>query len=218
MDLRGKKISFLGDSITEGVGVENQNLRYDRRMADTYSLEAVNFAISGTRLAHQRAASENPRFDLCFCGRAYDLPKDSDIIVVFGGTNDYGHGDAPFGTDADRTPNTFCGAVHFLMRLLRTEYPEAKIVFMTPARRQGDETPLPIPGRCEDKRALREYVDQIVSAGRQHGVYVLDLYRQLGVNPNCDEERERYAPDGLHLNDAGQAIIAEKLGAFIEAI
>ena len=47
---------------------------------------------------------------------------------------------------------------------------------------------------------------------------MLDLYRQLGVNPNCDEERERYAPDGLHLNDAGQAIIAEKLSAFIEAI
>ena len=114
MDLKGKKIAFLGDSITEGVGVENQNLRYDRRMAEKYGIEAVNFGISGTRLAHQRKASDKPRFDLCFCGRAYDLPKDSDIIVVFGGTNDYGHGDAPFGTDTDTTPDTYCGAVHFI--------------------------------------------------------------------------------------------------------
>ncbi|MBQ4086478.1 MAG: SGNH/GDSL hydrolase family protein [Clostridia bacterium] len=218
MDLKGKKIAFLGDSITEGVGVENQELRYDRRMAEKYGIEAVNFGISGTRLAHQHTASEKPRYDLCFCGRAYDLPKDSDIIVVFGGTNDYGHGDAPFGADTDTTPDTYCGAVHFLMNLLRTEYPQATVVFMAPARRMGDETPLPIPGRCEDKHALLAYVDQIVASGPKHGVHVLDLYRDLGIDPNEEADRSAYAPDGLHFNDAGQAFIAEKLSAFIESI
>ncbi|MDO4739045.1 MAG: SGNH/GDSL hydrolase family protein [Eubacteriales bacterium] len=215
MQLNGKKVAFLGDSITEGVGVEDQSLRYDSRLVREYGIVAANFGISGTRLAHQRTASEKPRFDLCFCGRAYDLPKDSEIIVVFGGTNDYGHGDAPFGTPSDATPESYCGAVRFLMRLLREEYPQAAVIFMTPARRLGDETPLPIPGRCEDKRALVEYVDQILLAGKECGVHVLDLYRTLGVDPNLEADREAYAPDGLHFNDAGQEFIARRLAEFI---
>lgn len=218
MEPKGKKIAFLGDSITEGVGVTDQQKRYDRHIAAEYGAMCVNFGISGTRLAHQRQASENPRFDLCFCGRAYDLPGDSDIIVVFGGTNDYGHGDAPFGCDADRTPDTYCGAVHFLMAMLKEQYPAAQIVFMTPARRTGDETPLPIAGRCEDKRALVEYVDQIHRAAAQHGVHVLDLYRDLGIDPNVEEQKTAYAPDGLHFNDEGHAFIAQKLSALLKTI
>lgn len=104
------------------------------------------------------------------------------------------------------------------MNLLRTEYPQAAVVFMAPARRMGDETPLPIPGRCEDKHALIAYVDQIVSAGKQHGVHVLDLYRELGIDPNLEADRNAYAPDGLHFNDEGQAFIADKLSAFIESV
>lgn len=219
MNIRGSVISFLGDSITQGVGVTDQTKRFDSLLNSVYGAETYNFGISGTRLAHQHHASENPRFDLCFCGRAYDLPKDSDIIVVYGGTNDYGHGDASFGNKGDRTPETYIGAVDFLMKTLKTEYPNAKVVFMTPARRLDDEQPTETRVmQTGEKRVLKEFVDVIVEAGKENGVYVFDMYRDLGLDPNDADIMEKYAPDGLHFNEAGHAVIAEKLTAFIENI
>ena len=136
MKLKGKIVDFLGDSITEGVGVADvENNRYDNMLKKLCDLKAVyNYGIGGTRLAHQRVPSEKPRYDLCFCGRAYDLNRDADIIVVYGGVNDYLRGDAPFGQVGDKTPATFCGSVRFLMEFLKAEYPGKTVVFLTPAR------------------------------------------------------------------------------------
>ncbi len=83
MNLSDKSIAFLGDSITEGVGVLNiKENRYDNKLKKLCGLKEVhNYGIGGTRLAHQHKVSENPRFDLCFCGRAYDINKGADIIL-----------------------------------------------------------------------------------------------------------------------------------------
>ena len=220
MELKGRRIVFLGDSITEGAGVEDIAAhRFDNRIAAKYGALAVNCGIGGTRIAHQHKASAVPRYDLSMCGRAYDLDPDADCIVVFGGTNDYGHGDANFGTFSDTTPDTYCGAVRFLADFLRERYPEACIVFMTPARRLGDSAPDPDPrGANADKRALVEYADAIIRICGEKGIPVLDLFRDLGIDPNDQEQRERYTVDGLHLNDEGHAVLAGLLGAFLEAL
>ena len=135
MKLEGLTVNFLGDSITEGTGVSNiAENRYDNRLKKMYNLKATNnYGIGGTRLAHQEKPSEKTRYDLCFCGRAYNMDPSADLIVVYGGVNDYIHGDAYFGKMEDRTPETFCGAVYYLMQLLRELYPETPFVFMTPA-------------------------------------------------------------------------------------
>ena len=114
------KILFLGDSITEGVGVDDiENCRYDNVLRREYGLAATyNYGIGGTRIAHQSVPSEKPRHDLCFCGRVYNIDPNADIIVVYGGANDYIHGDAYIGTPEDKTPATFCGGVNFLMDYL----------------------------------------------------------------------------------------------------
>ena len=221
MILEGKVIDFLGDSITEGVGVEDrQNNRFDKRIERDCALKAsYNYGIGGTRLAHQIHASvEKPRWDLCFCGRAYDLNKSADIIVVFGGTNDYGHGDAPFGTLEDTTPTTYCGAVYWLMSFLKTTYPSAQVVFMTPARRKGDAEKSKNAKKQPDALPLIEYVKAIEEQGKKLNVPVLNLFENLGIDPNNEEERHAYTIDGLHFNDAGHAIIAEKLTAFLKAL
>lgn len=84
MELKGKIINSLGDSITEGVGVSDiQNNRYDNHLKRMLELKKVNnYGVSGTRIAHQSAPSEMPRHDLCFCGRAYNMEKNADIIIV----------------------------------------------------------------------------------------------------------------------------------------
>lgn len=221
MELKGKIIDFLGDSITEGVGVTDiENNRYDNVMKKNYGLAAVyNYGIGGSRLAHQSKPSEKPRHDLCFCGRVYDLNRSADIIVVYGGVNDYFHGDAPIGKMGDTTPATFYGAVRFLMNFLRTEYAGKTVVFMSPARFFYDGMDGSVPSKRPQKQAdalpVLEYTRIIKETAALYDIPVLDLYEKLGVDPTDPKQRARYTADGLHFNDEGQHFIAKALGEFL---
>jgi lysophospholipase L1-like esterase len=223
MELKGKIIDFLGDSITEGVGVYDQNNRYDNVAHRRLELAAhYNYGIGGTRLAHQSAPSEIPRYDLCFCGRAYMLEKSADLIVVYGGVNDYIHGDAYFGKMEDRTPETFCGAVYFLMNFLKTNYEGKQIVFMTPAHMHfkgiSDKFPTGRPMKKPDAQPLAAYVEVIKARGEELGIPVLDLFEKLPIDPNNESDREKYTVDGLHFNDIGHEILANTLCDFLESL
>ena len=215
MELKGKIIDFLGDSITEGHGVTDcENNRYDNVIKKKCSLKAVcNYGIGGTRIAHQIEPSYKPRHDLCFCGRAYDLNPDADIISVYGGINDYMHGDAPFGEFTDRTPQTFCGAVHYLFRGLIEKYPTKPIIIITPMHRIHDYKP-----NSSNQKVLKDYVDVIREAAEMYSLPVLDLFASFGICPDIPEQKEAFCPDGLHPNDAGNRVLAEKLKKFLEAI
>ncbi len=220
MELQGKVIDFLGDSITEGHGLEYpERDSFARLIQKRCGLKAAYvYGIGGTRLAHQQKPSEKPRYDLCFCGRAYDLNPEADVIVVYGGTNDYGHGDAPFGGMEDTTPHSFCGGVDYLMRFLKETYPKAKTVFLTPARREGDERASQHPYKKEDAKPLKDYADVILKKGEQYQIPVLNLYEALNINPNNPEERERYTADGLHFNQEGHSRLADCVADFLKRI
>ena len=224
MILKDKSIAFLGDSITEGTGVaDKENNRYDNVLKRECQLkQTYNYGIGGTRIAHQQIPSAKARFDLCFCGRAYDLNKAADIIVVYGGVNDYGHGDAPIGQLGDTTPATFYGAVRFLMNLLKTEYPGKTIVFMSPARVFLDgadgERPSIRPMKREDALPLPGYIRIIKETAALFDIPVLDLYENLGIDPGKEEDRLAYTTDGVHFNDAGHYRIAKCLQAFLESL
>ena len=150
------------------------------------------------------------------------MDPDADIIVVYGGINDYIHGDAPFGEEGDETPATFVGAVHFLMNLMRTKYEGKTVVFMTPARScpngNTDEKVSPNPNKKPDAKAAVCYVDVILETAKKFDIPTLDLYRDLGINPNDPDDCEKYTVDGLHFNDDGHAVIAAKLKALLESL
>lgn len=224
MNIKGFKVNFLGDSITEGSGVENQENRYDNRIFKMCELSAANrYAISGSRLAHQIHPSEKPRYDLCFCGRAYDMDETADMVIVFGGVNDFIHGDAPFGEIGDITPATFCGGVYFLMNYLRETYREKPIIFMTPARmflrhEVSDLIPSTHAKKIVEGKPLIDYVEAILETAKQFGIHTLNLYKDLGIDPHNPEDFEAYTADGLHFNDKGHEKLAALLKNFIEAI
>jgi len=217
MNLKGKKINFLGDSITEGHGCSSEEQCFVSLIAKRYDAICRNYGIGGTRLARQTKPSENPRHDLDFPSRVAEMEPDADIIVVFGGTNDFGHGDAPVGEFSDRTKDTFCGALHELYRSLLEKYPEAVIVVLTPLHRlledshQGDGSKAYGP-------LLQEYVENIRRAAEYYSLPLLDLYALSGMQPAVDVIREKFMPDGLHPNDAGHVILADRIGAFLEAL
>ena len=225
MNTKGFKVNFLGDSITEGVGISDwENCRYDNLTAKMLGFSKVNsYGIGGTRLAHQPFPSATPRYDLCFCGRAYDMDTSADMVVVYGGVNDYIHGNALVGEIGDTMPNTFCGAVYFLMNYLKDVYKEKPILFMTPARcflRHEIDDLLPSTHGAKQVagKPLKDYVEIILETGKQFGVNVLNLYDGLGIDPHIPEHFEKYTVDGLHFNEEGHRLLAQKLTEFIKAL
>ena len=152
--------------------------------------------------------------------RFTEMDERADAVVVFGGTNDFGHGDAPLGKPSDRDPSTFYGACHYLMNGLLTRYCGKPVVFLTPLHRtaedcpQGDGT-----GRKREIAAvLSQYRDILLETAAYYALPVLDLYATSGIQPENDVCRERLLPDGLHPSDEGHALIARRLGLFLQAL
>lgn len=215
MDLNGKKIAFLGDSITEGFGTSDERHTYWRIVEQKTGAVCFGYGISGTRIAPNRIPSAEPTHDRHFASRVADMIPDADIVVVFGGTNDYGHGDAALGNMNDRDENSFYGAFHVLCQALIRRYPEALIVVMTPLHRLGDTDRTYNDGGVRLQTDLEGYVNAIQAVAGFYGFPVLDLFRTSGLQPNVPVLQKRFTPDGLHPNDAGHQKIADRLIPFL---
>lgn len=222
MELKGKKINFLGDSITEGVGTSCAEAIYHQVLKANAGLaEARNYGISGTRIARQstwKAEGENERYDLDFQMRASEMDADCDAVVVFGGTNDFGHGDAALGDFSSRDPYTYYGGCHLLMQKLLERYPDKLIVFMTPLHRCSEDREIDGVMSAEPSDHLSTYVNILQEVAAYHALPVLDLYRMSGIQPEVPVIKEKFCPDGLHPNDAGHKKIAAVLEGFLKAL
>ncbi len=217
MELKGKKILFLGDSITEGIGVSDPNNIYWKRLEQD-GCKVYSYGVSGTRIAPQATLRVDPRIDDdYFATRIPNMEADADVIVIFGGTNDYGHGDAALGSMDDRTVDTFYGAYHDLCIKLREKYPTAKIVVMTPIHRDNEH--MVYNGfHVRTAACLETYVNIIKEVAEYHKLSVLDTYHECDINPNLPSHKENYVPDGLHPNDAGHEIIYNCLKNFLKQL
>ena len=218
MILEGSVINFLGDSITQGVGASCIENRYTDVLARQFGLKrANNYGISGTRIARQRVVTDDP-FDQDFCMRLDEMDTSAAAVVVFGGTNDFGHGDAPLGTPADRDPSTFWGACHFLMSGLLEHYCGKPVAILTPLHRQNEANPRGDGNKPCDVAPLSVYRRILMEVAEHYALPVLDLYAVSGIQPVNDVCRARLAPDGLHPSDEGHALIAGKIGRFLQTL
>lgn len=217
MELEKKKIVFLGDSITEGTGVQDPANIYWNILSRETGAQCFGYGIGGTRIGVQREPSWNPQFDRHFASRIDDMIPNADIVVVFGGTNDFGHGDAAFGTMNDRTEETFCGAMHCLLQKLIARYPLAQIVVMTPLHRLVEHYVYNELG-VRAVADLEEYVNAIIQISAYYGIPVLDLYRVSGLQPTVPALHAQYMADGVHPKDAGHERIAQKLKGFLTTL
>lgn len=220
MDLTNKTICFLGDSITEGVGASNVSNCYVSLIEKVHpEAKVLNFGICGTRLAEQNKIPydpEKPYFDIPFYDRVDKMPADSDVICIFGGTNDYGHGDAGMGKFGDTKPNTFYGALYDLSIRLITRCPNAKIIFFTPLHRENEDIP---HAKLDGKEyVLKDYINAIKQNCEYFAIPVLDLFTISGIQPNVPLLKERYTPDGLHPNDNGYIVLANIIDAYLKTL
>ena len=139
------------------------------------------------------------------------MDDDADVVVIFGGTNDYGHGDSSFGNvdSEDENVYTFCGAVNSLISALKRDFPKAELVFMTPLHRKDEDEP-----RRAGGAPLAEYAHALRVICARRGVKVIDLF---AMNP-LDAADPELIPDGVHPSDAGHAVLAQIVGQALLAL
>ena len=215
------KINFLGDSITRGAGASVPENSYVMQVGAMLGCEVCNYGVGGTRIATQRVPSEDTMYDEHFMLRAVKM-GDADFVFVFGGTNDYGHGDAEFGRMGDRSEYTFYGAFYTLAEYLIDKYGREKVCFILPIPRYNQNSPLGSPERQSTERfagteihLFSEYVEaekEILSA---LSVKYLDL-SDIFPEPEVEGASELFV-DGLHPNDKGHRLIAERIVEYVLA-
>lgn len=213
--LKDKKIAFLGDSITEGVGVQTPDSLYWNQIATLTGAQCFGYGISGTRIAPQYPKEEHDQY---YGSRIECMIPDADIVVVFGGTNDFGHGNAALGTITDRTNDTFYGAFYSLIKQLIERYPCAQIVVMTPLHRETEDEAVYNELGVRRCGTLSVYVQAIREVAELYGIPVVDLFCNCMIQPRIPVLKEKYMPDGLHPNGEGHALIARCLLQVLERL
>lgn len=217
MRLKGLKVNFLGDSITEGYNASDWGkTSFWGLLKERDGVIARCYGMAGTRIAHQTVplADADPSFDEYFIPRVDKMDPDADAVFVLGGTNDYANGDAQLGIDADRTVDTFYGAEHILYQKLQSRYPGKLIVAMTPPKREVEHMTYNLHHR-RVVATLPDYIRIIRQVAAEYQIPVIDLYHDSGMNPADPVLKEKYNPDGLHPNDAGHEIIYRMVRDFL---
>ena len=214
MDLNGLKIGFIGDSISEGTGASSYEKSFVGLFAAAHpEAQVYNYSIGATKIAAQiLPLAEKDNYP--FFTRVEEMDTGLDVVFIFGGTNDFGHGDVPMGKKGVVISRyTFYGALFSLILDVQARCKNAQVVIVTPLHRHGEDF---IATRPDGEYVLADYVATIKSVAEYFALPVLDLWATSGIQPNIPVNMQKYAPDGLHPNDAGHKRLYETFDRFIK--
>lgn len=204
MKLDNLKINILGDSISKGRCASVDDLGYVGLLQRKYPNAVIrNYSVPGSCISNKCLWGLRS-----FCERADEMDPDADLVVVFGGSNDYGCC-CPLGQWGDKTDDTFYGACWMLYDKLLRVYHGKTIVVITPLHRIEEDGTI-----CEGRQMvapLKAYVEIEKEVAEYFGFPVIDLFATSGFQPNLDYIREAYTTDGLHPNDAGHEMLLRKV-------
>ncbi len=207
------RINFLGDSITEGAGAGKVENMYSYLVCKHFGAEELLFGKCGTRIARQVRKTDNPD-DEYFLTRAVKMPTDVDFTFVFGGTNDYGHGDAKLGERGDKNGYTFYGAFEELVTYLLENFPKEKLCFIMPLPRFDQDNLLGDGSKEFPCAPLSTYVAIEKEILDDYGIDYLDLAADFPV-PQVAAETD-LTVDGLHPNPKGYRLLADRVIAYLQ--
>ena len=231
----GKKVVFLGDSITDPAQTNRQWRIYWQYLADDLGIEPHVYAVSGYQWDRVYKAAQKMKDE---------MGPTADAIIIFAGTNDYMSG-IPIGEWYDvaeeevflkgktlklphrrfiKDMKTFKGRINTVMDFLKTNFPDQQIVIMTPIHRgRYDLGNSNVQPEETFPNALGKYLEDYVAALREAAdiwsVPVIDLYRESGLFPlNASHAKcFRYAGpkvwDKLHPNSEGHRRLAKTIAA-----
>lgn len=212
MDLKNKTILCLGDSITEA------NTYLETLKEISVAKAVINYGVGGTTIAKRKTLLGNA-YDQDFIMRVDAMQTEADIVLVFGGTNDYGHGDVPIGLETDNSTETFSGSVRVLINKLKGKYPQTKIFFITPLHRVGEDNPHGEFGKKPTPMGtLNDYVIALKKVIEKESLPILDFYNDGDFSLSNELFKSYVALDGLHPNNDGHKAIARKINDFCKTL
>ncbi len=211
MQLENKKIACLGDSITEGIS--DVSFNYVHYLQEMSKAEVLNFGVSATRIATRLIPHESPSWNDSFLLRAERMTDKYDIIIIFGGTNDYARANpTPLGDMSSTDEHTFYGALKLLYNKVIAAHPEATIVAVTPLHREKEK------GYGLEGLELLDYVNAVKEVASWYSIPVIDLWNTAGIQAQNLEVMSVYLRDGLHPTAFGAKRIAERIYGFLKAL
>ncbi len=208
LDFSDKKIACLGDSITQAANLESmedyQQYSYPTKLTEILGAEeVVNLGIGGSSIGRY--------WQDAFVDRYMDIPEDTDLILVMGGTNDgFCLHRENVGNFEERSPRTLIGDLDELMRGLKENYPDAEIIFVTPLPNVLHDI---LRKDRPELLSQRVIVDSMIALAREYEFDVIDLYDSNLLDSHDAAVISNYMPDGVHCNPDGYRILAEHIAA-----
>ncbi len=193
-------INFLGDSITEGLKWQKKEI-FCFYLSKWLNIKVNNQGYHATRIARQDDDDKD------FNYRLKDLDDKADFTFIFGGTNDYGMGEAEIGDINSDSNYTFYGAVKNLVKDLLKKFSNDKICFILPLSRFNED-------KVVTHGPLSKYRDIIKEICNLNKIDYLDLCKELPIPSN--EGKTEFFKDGLHPNKQGHKIIARNIIKYLK--
>lgn len=191
------KVIFFGDSITE-LGIQPGGY-IDRMRQMLKDKNITNYQLTGAGI------SGNKVYDLYLRLEDDVLSQKPDWVFIYIGVNDVWHKKL-FGTGTD--PDKFEKFYAAIIRKLQAN--DVQVVLCTPAV-IGEK----VDGKNELDADLNKFSQIIRNVSAKYGLPLCDLRRifmdYLALNNKENKEKGVLTNDGVHLNDAGNQLVAEQM-------
>lgn len=174
--LYGKKIAFIGDSVTEGQGGVVGFGGWCKIIGESNNMNWHNYGVSGSKIAIQSGKTNSIQ------ERLENYSSDFDYVLLQGGLNDIVGielGSITTGWDDVFNRNTFCGGVEYLFKLALTKYNNKKVGFLITY----------LIGSYSEWNTRADLIEQIC---KKWGMPYLDLRKYAGFNLVNSELRAIY--------------------------
>ncbi len=205
--LYGKKMLFMGDSISYGSGDGVSPFRTGRawagRIADRTGAIVTNASVSGAKASF---ISGDDTAKWLYTQFDQNKKEQFDIVVMHGGVNDARHNrqigkilDSDNETELNNAKGTYVGGLQWLFYNVKKSQPNAKLFFIANHHLDGHST-----GNAKN---MAPYFDMAKKLCEKYGIIFIDLYNNKELNDKLETTTTKYLPDTLHLNAAGYEII-----------
>lgn len=222
----------IGDSRTYGDGVTSRDKAYPKVIEKNTGIITVNGGVSGSTFCKRSTVSTKTMFE-----QALEVPANTDIVTIFGGTNDRIVGvTAPafnptnergtsdyFVDDSIRYDvTTFRGAVRQTIKNIKTRCPKAIIIMIVEDSQLSpdkDHTGTPYQYGSTSGMSLSydggpSVKDMIIEIAREYRLPILNLSECAMTGKGADKYlNKEYQPftDNLHESDFGNEMMARAI-------
>ena len=222
----GKKILIIGDSISTDATSEECNPdytsygNYQKWVADLVDARffPTNIVNSSKHATGYVARYNNMPNDFITRIEAIDNPSSYDMVIVFGGINDFIQ-NIPLGTSEDDKSTYFVPAVDYFYNYLIEHFTQARIAVMLPMRISQVTNSI--------NKSVDDYSGYIEEVAKRYCLPVLDLTNDSGFCPYIDTFKNMWTllpqgyqtHDGVHPNaEYCQKYLAPMIKHFIEGL